>query len=48
MLSQDPEDRFIKNLILLASTGLALGVLVFATIVTVMVSTNFNILEWME
>lgn len=48
MPAEDPEDRFIRQLIIIAGTGVALSVLVFATIVTVMVSTNFNILQWME
>lgn len=45
---EDPEDQFIRKLVIIASTGVALSILVFATIVTVMVSTNFNILQWME
>jgi hypothetical protein len=48
MVTQDPEDRFIRNLVLLATTGAVLGLLAVATVVTVLVSTNFNILNWME
>jgi len=48
MVTQDPEDRFIRNLIIVAGTGVALGLLTVATIITVMVSANFNILNWME
>ena len=32
----------------LAVTGAAVGLLTVATIVTVLVSANFNILNWME
>ena len=48
MVTQDPEDRFIRNAVILASTGVALGLLAVGTVVTVMVSANFNILNWME
>jgi len=48
MSSGDPEDQFIRNLIILGSTGALLGLLAVATIITVMVSANFNILNWME
>jgi len=48
MITQDPEDRFIRNLVILGSTGAVLGLLAVATVVTVLVSANFNILNWME
>ncbi len=48
MQARDPEDQFIRNLIILGSTGAVLGLLAVATVVTVMVSANFNILNWME
>jgi len=48
MVTQDPEDRFIRNLIILGSTGAVMGILAAATAITVMVSANFNILNWME
>ena len=48
MQTGDPEDKFIRNLIILAGAGAAVGLLTVATIVTVMVSANFNILNWME
>jgi hypothetical protein len=48
MQTGDPEDTFIRNLIILAGTGAAVGLLTVATIVTVLVSANFNILNWME
>lgn len=48
MVTQDPEDRFIRNLLILAATGAAVGLLTVANVITVMVSANFNILNWME
>jgi hypothetical protein len=48
MQTGDPEDKFIRNLIILAATGATVGLLTVATILTVMVSANFNILNWME
>ena len=48
MVTQDPEDRFIRNLIILGATGAAVGLLTVATVVTVLVSANFNVLQWME
>ena len=48
MQKGDPEDRFIRNLIILGSTGAVLGLLAAATLVTVLVSANFNVLQWME
>jgi hypothetical protein len=48
MQTGDPEDKFIRNLIILAATGAAVRLLTVATVVTVLVSANFNILNWME
>jgi hypothetical protein len=48
MTSQDPEDVFIRNLILGAVSLALIGLLTLATAVTALVSANFNILEWME
>jgi len=48
MVTQDPEDRFIRNMVILVSTGAALGLLAVGTVITVLVSANFNILNWME
>ena len=48
MITQDSEDRFIRNLVILGTTGAVLGLLTVATVVTVLVSANFNILNWME
>lgn len=46
--SKDPEDRLIRNMILLSLSTATVGLLVLAMIVTVMVGANFNILQWME
>lgn len=48
MAEQNPEDRFIRNLVIIASSVAVLGVLTLATVVTVLVSANFNVLNWME
>jgi hypothetical protein len=48
MKEQSPEDSFIRNLVLIATTGVAVGLLVVATVITVLVSANFNVLNWME
>jgi hypothetical protein len=48
MIEQNPEDRFIRNLLLIATSLALLGALTLATAITVMVSANFNVLNWME
>ena len=48
MQTGDPQDQLIRTLVILAGTGTAVGLLTVATIITVMVSANFNILNWME
>jgi hypothetical protein len=48
MTNRDPEDAFIRNLVISASTVAVLGLLAVGTVITVMVSANFNILNWME
>ncbi len=48
MSPEEAEDRFIRNLVVLACSGLALAALTAATVVTVLVSANFNVLGWME
>ena len=48
-MSEDtPEGQLIRSLVILASTGAVLGLLTVGTVITVMVSANFNILNWME
>ena len=48
MSERTPEDQLIRTLVILTSTGVVTGLLVLGTIITVMVSVNFNILNWME
>jgi len=48
MPAQDPEDIFLRNMIIIALTVAVIGLLTVGTVVTIMVSTNFNILNWME
>jgi hypothetical protein len=48
MQTRNPEDEFIRRLILLAATGTAIGLLAVVLIITVMASANFNVLNWME
>jgi len=42
------EDQMIKAILIVLSSGAILTVLTVATIVAVMISYNFNFLEWME
>ncbi|MFA7343190.1 MAG: hypothetical protein WC003_02690 [Terrimicrobiaceae bacterium] len=46
--ADDPEDRQIKVILLSAASATVLGLLAFAAVVAVMVSLNFNILNWTE
>ena len=48
MFERTPEEKLIRSLVILASTGAVTGLLVLGTVITVMVSANFNILNWME
>ena len=48
MAMREPVDQFIRNLIILGATGTVVGLLAVATVITVMVSANLNILNWME
>ncbi|MEX1118366.1 MAG: hypothetical protein WEB60_06180 [Terrimicrobiaceae bacterium] len=48
MDENDKEDRLIRALLIGGASLAVAGALAFATIVAVMVSFNFNILEWME
>lgn len=45
---QDAEDRLIRRILIAVPTLAALGFLVTALLITVMVSYNFNILDWLE
>jgi hypothetical protein len=44
----DPEDRLIRNLLVGAGAVVVLGILTVAVAITVMVSANFNFLQWLE
>ena len=46
--TNDPEDRQIKVILLSAAGAAVLGALAFAAVVAVMISMNFNFLNWME
>lgn len=46
--STDPEDRQIRIILISAATLAVLGFLATATALTVMISMNFNFLNWME
>ena len=48
MSERTPEDQLIRTLAILASTAAVTGLLVLGTVITVMVSANFNVLQWME
>ena len=48
MENRDQEESFIRSLIILGGAGALSALLVAATFVTVLVSSNFNILQWME
>jgi hypothetical protein len=48
MTGRDPEDVFIRNLIISATSVAVVGLLTVGLAITVMVSANFNILNWME
>ena len=46
--TNDPEDRQIRVILLSAASVLVLGFLSSAALLAVMISMNFNILNWME
>lgn len=48
MSQEDAEDRLIRRLIVWTVTAAVAGFLALAVVITIMVSANFNILEWME
>lgn len=45
---QDPEDRLIRRILIAVPTMAVVGFLLTVLLITVMVSYNFNILEWLE
>jgi len=46
--TNDPEDRQIRVILITAASAALLGILTAAIVVTVMISMNFNFLNWME
>jgi hypothetical protein len=46
--TEDPEDKLIRVLLITAASGAVLTFILVAVIITVMISYNFNILNWME
>jgi hypothetical protein len=48
MTGRDPEDVFIRNLIISATSVAVVGFLTVGLVITVLVSANFNVLNWME
>ena len=45
---QDPEDRLIRRILIAVPTIALVGFLLTVLLITVMVSYNFNILDWLE
>jgi hypothetical protein len=45
---QDPEDRLIRRILIAVPTVAVVGFLLTVLLITVMISYNFNILEWLE
>jgi hypothetical protein len=46
--TEDPEDKLIRVLLISAASGAVLTLILVATVIAVMISYNFNILNWME
>lgn len=46
--TRDPEDILIRRLLIGASVGAVASLLLLALGITILVSSNFNILNWME
>ena len=45
---EDKEDRLIRKILIAVPTVAVLGFLATVLLITVMVSCNFNILDWLE
>jgi hypothetical protein len=45
---QDAEDRLIRRILIVVPTVALVGFLVTVALITVLVSSNFNILDWLE
>lgn len=48
MTAEEKEDRLIRTVLISAASAAVLGLIAVATVIAVMVSYNFNILNWME
>jgi len=46
--TQDPEDRLIRALLIGGAVAAVSAFLFLALIITILISANFNILNWME
>lgn len=46
--TQNPEDRLIRTILLGAAAAAVVGFLTVATAIAMMISANFNPLNWME
>jgi len=46
--TKDPEDKLIRVFLITAASGAVLTFILVALVITVMISYNFNILNWME
>ncbi len=45
---KDPQDATIRMILIGAGVSAVLGFIAFATAISIMISLNFNILNWME
>ena len=45
---QDAEDRIIRKILIAIPAVVLLGFLATVALITVMISYNFNILDWLE
>ncbi len=46
--TKDPEDRLIRMILIGAASVAVLGLVFTATVVAVLVSMNFNVMNWLE
>lgn len=44
----DPEDRLIRWILISLGSAAVLGFLATAAVVSILISMNFNIMEWLE
>ena len=48
MTAEEKEDRMIRTLLISAASGAVLALFAAGVLIAVMISYNFNILNWME